>query len=275
VAARICSSDAPSCAPWLWPNLLSLDAPLVAVLWQALFARAFHASSGAWTAVLLMLAVWLIYAADRLLDAWRGSGSTARHQFYRRHWRVVVPVWTVVLAITGWLASMHLSPMLFHRGMVLSAAVTVYFVVVHLAPERLRRVWPKEAAVAILFALGATLAAWTRVHSAGDAASILIFSCLCWINCVAIEKWEHSEKWEHREVPGWPIGFAAAMVGAAALLLPLLHRPVLGEAETASAFAFVLLDRGRWRFSIDALRVLADVALLTPLVFLPLFGVLV
>jgi hypothetical protein len=33
-----------------------------------------------------------------------------------------------------------------------------------------------------------------------------------------------------------------------------------------------LLDRGRRRFSADALRVLADAALLSPVLFLPLAG---
>jgi hypothetical protein len=117
-----------------------------------------------------------------------------------------------------------------------------------------------------LFAVGASLIAWTRVHSTGDAISILLFSCLCWINCTAIEQWEH-------ELGGWPIGLAAACVGIAALLLPLLHRPVLGEAEIASALAFVVLDRARRHFSADAMRVLADVALLSPVFFLPLAGV--
>jgi hypothetical protein len=42
----------------------------------------------------------------------------------------------------------------------------------------------------------------------------------------------------------------------------------------ASALAFVFLDFRRRRLSADALRVLADVALLTPVVFLPLAGTL-
>ena len=41
----------------------------------------------------------------------------------------------------------------------------------------------------------------------------------------------------------------------------------------ASALAFLLLDRGRRRFSADALRALADAALLSPLLFLPIAGV--
>lgn len=262
----------PSCArsrPWLWPNLLSLDAPVVALLWQILFARCFHADVNLLAAALLVLAVWLIYAADRVLDAWTDTSTLPRHEFYRRYWRGVAPIWAAVLAIAGWLAWTRLARVIFERGLVLMAAVALYFAAVHLAPAALRRAWPKEAAVAILFALGASVAAWSQVRSAADIGAIILFSCLCWINCVAIEQWEHKSTVE------WPIGAAAMCVAAVALVLMIEHRPVLSGAEAASAIGFVLLDRGRHRLSNDALRVLADVALMSPLFFLPIAGLIV
>jgi hypothetical protein len=246
---------------WLWPNLLSLDAPLVAVLWQVLFLRCFHVPGSTLPAVLLVSAVWLIYAADRALDSWRGAGSRPRHEFYRRHWRAVLPVWGAVFMASACLAWTSLSPVLWARGLWLCAAVALYFVAVHLLPVR----WPKEAAVAVLFALGASLAAWTRVRSASDVLTVLLFCCLCWINCLAIEQWEQGS---HR----WPVGVLAGGVALAAILLLSQERPILGSAEAASAMAFVWLDRSRCRLSPDALRVLADVALLSPIFFLPLAG---
>jgi hypothetical protein len=118
--------------------------------------------------------------------------------------------------------------------------------------------------VAILFAVGASVAAWSAVQSAADVEAIVLFCCLCWINCMAIEQWE-------RSTFHWPIGIAAMLVAAAAAFT-WAHRPVLSGAEMASALAFVVLDFRRRRFSADALRVLADVALLTPVFFLPLAG---
>jgi len=263
--------------PWLWPNLLSLDAPVVAVLWQVLFARCFHAGVNALAAVVLVLAVWLIYAADRVLDAWSQKGGMPRHEFYRRHWRAVLPVWTLALAIAGWLAWTRLPALLFRQGMVLLAAVALYFAAVHVLPAALRRAWPKEAAVAVLFALGASLAAWNHLRSAEDALSILLFCCLCWVNCFAIEYWERvgtTQPFANGELSttAWPVGIAAMCVGIAALILLHQHRPVLSGAEAASALGLALLDRGRHRFTADALRVLADVALLSPILFLPVAG---
>ena len=161
---------------WLWPNLLSLDAPLVALLWQLLFIRCFHASAGSEASqllpsFLLVSAVWLIYTADRALDAWRGAGMRPRHEFYRRHWRAVLPVWTLVFAATVWLAWTGLPRQLFERGVWLGAAVLVYFAAVHSTHWR----WPKEAAVAVIFALGASLAAWTRVETRADVVTVILF----------------------------------------------------------------------------------------------------
>jgi hypothetical protein len=244
---------------WLWPNLLSLDAPVVAVLWQILFARCFQVPVDALAAVLLLLTVWLIYAADRTLDAWKGNCHSPRHEFYRRRWRILLPVWLAVLGLTGWLAAEHLSPGLFVRGVILLAAVSSYFALVHSGILR----GPKEAAVGVLFALGASLEAWSKVKTPADVATILLFSGLCWMNCIAIQRWEG-------ERLDWSPSIAAIVLACAAVVLLYAHRPVLGGAELASAFAFLLLDRVHRKLSVDAVRVLADVALLSPLLFLPM-----
>jgi hypothetical protein len=244
---------------WLWPNLLSLDAPLVAVLWQILFARCFQVPADALAALLLLLTVWLIYAADRTLDAWKGDRHSARHEFYRRHWRTLLPVWLAILVLTGWLAAVHLAPGLFLRGVLLLAVVGIYFALVHGGILR----GPKEAAVGVLFALGASLEAWGKVKTPADAATILLFSGLCWMNCVAIQRWED-------ERLDWSPSVAAIALACAAAVLLYAHRPILGGAELASAFAFLLLGRVHRKLSADAVRVLADVALLSPVLFLPM-----
>lgn len=244
---------------WLWPNLLSLDAPVVAVLWQILFARCFQVPVDALAAVLLLLTVWLIYAADRTLDAWKGDGHSPRHEFYQRRWKTLLPVWLAALGLTGWLAAEYLSPGLFLRGVVLLAIVGVYFALVHSGILR----WPKEAVVGVLFALGASLEAWSKVKTPADVATILLFSGLCWMNCIAIQRWEG-------ERLDWSPCAAAIVLACAAAVLLYAHRPVLGGAELASAFAFLLLDRVHRKLSLDAVRVLADVALLSPLLFLPM-----
>ena len=233
------------------------------MLWQILFIRCFRAQPDIAAAALLVAAVWLIYSADRMLDAWRGSVNRPRHEFCRLHWRALLPIWGAVFALATCLSWFVLPSVLFARGMGLLAAVAVYLVAVHTAPPWFRRFWPKEAMVGVLFALGASVAAWNHVRSAADMLTVLLFSCLCWINCIAIEQWETGEG-------HWPVGIAAACIALAAILFLSRDRPILASAESASALAFVLLDRGRPRLSLDAQRVLADAALLSPIVFLPI-----
>ena len=72
---------------WLYPNLLSLDAPLVAVAWLYIFAKTWRVQFLPLAAyVSLGLVVWMIYVADRLMDASMASGKLeSRHEFHRKH----------------------------------------------------------------------------------------------------------------------------------------------------------------------------------------------
>jgi hypothetical protein len=251
---------------WLWPNLLSLDAPVVALLWQILFVRCFHASPGAETAILLPVAVWLIYAADRMLDAWRGAEATPRHQFYRRHWRMVAPVWIVILAAGAWIAWSYLPPVVWSRGLLVAGGTGIYLCAVHGAPSLWRRPGSKEAAVGIVFALGVSLASWPMVQTWIDILAIAQFCLLCWINCAAIEDWEHGTQARASVIAG------AGSVALIAAIVLRTDRPVIACAEAASALGIVVLDRWTARISPDAARVLADVALLSPILFLHVAG---
>ena len=53
---------------WLWPNVLGLDAPLVAVLWQALLAGDVGLRLSWPEPLTLFCADWSVYIADRLYD---------------------------------------------------------------------------------------------------------------------------------------------------------------------------------------------------------------
>lgn len=251
---------------WLWPNLLSLDAPLVALAWQVLFLRCFHAGENMGAAALLTVAVWLIYTADRTLDAWRGAVATPRHEFYRRHWRALAPLWIAACALGGWIAWTQLPAVLWSRGWYVAAAAGVYLGLVHGGSHWLARRGAKEAAVGAVFAIGVSLAAWPMVRTAADVLAIAQFFALCWINCVAIEDWEKDRPARAGAV------FAAGAIALSSVALLRDARPVLACTETASALGLMLLDRYSDRMSRDAVRVLADAVLLSPLLFLPLAG---
>lgn len=64
---------------WLLPNLLSLDAPIVAVVWMWIFSKSMRViyveTYSYW---LVAGAVWSIYVLDRILDVWRLKRAEAR-----------------------------------------------------------------------------------------------------------------------------------------------------------------------------------------------------
>jgi hypothetical protein len=250
---------------WLWPNLLSLDAPLVALVWQVLFVRCLHGTAGVTEGVMLGLAVWLIYAADRMLDAWRGAGTALRHGFYGKYWRTLSAVWVAALVSGLWFAWERLPDEVWLRGVIVAAGVTAYLTVLHGLPRR----WHakvKEAAVGVVFALGVSLVAWPVVETWAEVLAIALFAVLCWMNCVAIEDWERGRSARDG------VWIAASVVALASVLLLPERRPVLAGAETASALGLILLDRFGRELSREALRVLADVVLLSPLLFLGVAG---
>jgi hypothetical protein len=270
-------------------HLLSLDAPTVAATWCAAFLSVagvpLTLPSARWPVTFLGLATWLCYVGDRTQDA-RSSVEPAalrdRHRFYGNWWRsrprsllALISVATLACASSGLLG---LSLPLLVDYIALTLASLLYFAWVHSGRERTARVLAKEAAVAIIFALGCILPAWSIAGAALRsqlAPAGVLFAVLCWLNCVAIERWEGrdavnvhahaSTHWAARHLSALLI---ASAFGAAALAVfrHSVGRPTALAPYLASAFLLLAaLERFRHRLTVDSLRIFADVALLTPL----------
>ena len=71
---------------WLLPHVLSLDAPVVAAVWQRFLGAAFGLSVPPAATTSLFAVVWCIYLLDRLWDARRPTHpDTDRHRFAAAH----------------------------------------------------------------------------------------------------------------------------------------------------------------------------------------------
>ena len=263
--------------PWLWFHILSLDAPLVAVLWQGFFAKLLHADVR-WPAfIALGTAVWLIYVADRILDA---SAETARHEFYKENWRRLRGIVVVASAALAF-ACRFLNRAVLRNGVILGMLVVVYLLLVHAASKRVQNWFPKELGVALIFAAGTVLATWTKLGASRGVliAPGILFAILCWLNCVAIECWEwrrlrNMSILRPHTVTIWmgsrlPVLSFLTVVLCAALFAVHEYRLISG-AGALCAVALLWLDSRRDRLSVNALRVLADVSLLTPAIFMGL-----
>lgn len=265
---------------WLWPTILSLDAPAVALLWQWLLARsASVAAPRAPEVIVLGCSVWLAYAGDRWIEGWRlapGAVRTHRHRFHQR-WRWPVAfAWTLVLAVDLAAAFLGLSRAALAAGAVLLVAVAVYLFSHQLIHRASRWRAPKEACVALLLAAGAAVFPACRAgpQIGRMAIPLALFSLLCFSNCALISVWENEVDRSHGETS------LALQFGRAAEFAPLLPWAVsllaaaawiwAGEktapCAAASGVLLGLVDRAEGRIGRVLARVLADAALMTPLI---------
>ncbi len=267
---------------WLWGNLLSLDAPSVAVAWLILFARESSGKVSPVAATALALAVWIVYVSDRLLDGWafvNGNELRERHRFCIRHRTALSCLLLLGFAALLWLVAEKLNTIELRAGLKLAAIVSTYIVLVHLGRRLHVKFLPKEMIVGLLFALGTTLPVWSEAVriSSLTAFAWLLFAFLCSLNCFAIESWENPPV-AATPLPGtrsalWRKGagvsrFAMALscIALAAYLVKS-SQPSFANGFLAISLAaalLLLLNSCRSMFPASLLRVLADLALLIP-----------
>lgn len=290
-------------------HLASLDAPTVAVVWSLAFAWAGQIHLRLWVPLLLALATWSVYVCDRLLDARASLRSPARHvlrerhHFHWRHRHILLLLAAAAACTAAAIVLVLIPPMARERDSVLAAAALAYFSGVHSR----RSPWPsalkfprlfsgKEFLVGTLFTAGCVLPAWPLDHASGTEHSLLwtfwipavYFVALAWLNCSCIARWEaaNAVNAAPREPSRGRISrllqlqsarfCAAALLALAGGLLATIasgahpRAAALLAAGALSALLLALLDSVRTRMTPLALRALADLVLLTPLLLAPL-----
>ncbi len=265
---------------WLWPHVLSLDAPLVAIVWQHWWAHVAAVKLPWFQDVVLGLGVWMIYLADRLADtcqAAAGPPRTARHAFSARHRRVLLPLLICVAVGLAFLTPAELPPRQFGAGLGLLLVAGVYFWLIHRhGPARWAGWVPKEAIVGVVFAVGTTFfVGWRSPWPAWRLATgATLCAALGFLNCALITQWEASSA--DRDEAGsllnafpWlsgRLGIGCLVLAALAGFLAVAGGSLVFLPIALGALALAWLDHQRAVLAPDALRVLADLALLAPLV---------
>lgn len=286
--------------PELW-HLLSLDAPTVAALWMLLLAYCADVTLPWTCGVSLFLAVWMLYAADRLLDSRplpggeEPSGLEERHRFHRRHRRGFLRVLgtsaVLLLMLLPWLGSRTL-----HLDLLLSLALAVWLLLIHFRqkPDSSPRHLPKEFVVGLFFGLA------TAIPTVARAPELLLpllpfvslLAGLCTLNCLLLYAWEHGVPQDARPLPlrgssgahittRWAARFLPGIgglfiLGSLSAGLGTRQFTELHVPERLASFAFacglsacllLLLHASRGRLQRLTLRVAGDAMLLTPLLF--------
>ena len=278
---------------WLIPNLLSLDAPLVAVAWLYIFAKTWRVDYLPWPAYFALgLVVWVIYVTDRLLDFTLDGGASRklepRHQFHYQHRRIfkrlvvlaaIVALGIVVTRLPFAIYGIVLGPNGYMGYAIIGALMVAGFFILSVFTDKGPDEIPygKNILAGISFAYGTSMIAfaytsfdfWDFIGS----RQLICFAVLCILNISAIDFWEHASRSTDPEANATDelaLTLPLILLGGAALFFAaqdheMTTRPFFYAILTGAALLHIL-NRNRARFSMDAQRVLADAALLVPFV---------
>ena len=247
----------------------------------------------------MFVAVWTLYAADRLLDArpLADGGNVdvralaeleERHRFHHRHRRRFLPLLVTSTVALACLLH-HLAAPVLHLYALLAALLAGWLLLVHAQPTPFNaaRRLPKELAVGLFFPAAVFVPAVARAPALRLALvpGALLFAGVCTLNCLFLYAWEHPHDRSRAHVTTrfalqqllpltcLLITVAAAVAGFAAAVsyspltssYRLAHPVTLALVSGVSAAILLGLHAMRRRTPPLRLRALADVALLTPL----------
>ena len=279
---------------WIWPNILSLDAPLVALAWFWMFKQIwlvkYHQPSLPW---LLALTVWCIYVADRFMDSrgMRGTETTLalRHRFHCDYRGLMIVALSVGVVGVFLLLSRQSRGLLAYAYPV-AVPVLLYFLISFQRTEK-GVSWFKNIVAGLAFAYGTAVGVHFRsgssvgVHELALSSEVVVFALLCMINMMVIDHWESGGEEEkgmgenEREIENTIIKILLLSLVIVCYLLASsaegfgsqVHKAFyLAAMVGAGGLAFLALFRHF--FSPVSLRILADLALLVPLPFFYLFA---
>lgn len=217
---------------------LSLDAVIVAVLWGIAMGMRDLAEL-----VVLALATWLTYVADRLRDvaSSRGVLMTDRHVYYRDHYKGFVVLWICGFVGVIVLAALSLPLWKIGWGLVLVGLILFYLWALRQIERPDSRLLFKRTAVPLVFAAGVCwMAEGWRSH-AGIYMTILLFTGAL-VNVLLISYWEN----RYKNPPKWlPHMLGASVVGMFCLsqfgLLYFLKAGIGGLVSVLGYFILLLL----------------------------------
>jgi hypothetical protein len=269
-------------SPFVWLNLVCLDAPIVAVTWQWLFARSFHVPLAMPSRVALFLIAWLIYLADRFVDTLslaREDPKSLRQQFCQRHRFEWMALLVATALFDSWLVLRYLDARTFFVGLVIGALSLVYLATNYWLGKIWRIIPAKEMCVGFLFATGTLAALIPKVEhwSASFVTSFLLFAFLCSLNCISIAAWERAldqAQGKNSLATCWPgigryLKASALVLAGSCVAVALITRSQAGLCVCIGTSASLLggLDLMRDIIPPDERTALADLVLLAPLVF--------
>lgn len=269
---------------WLWPNLLGLDAPLVAVSWQLLYSRCFGVHIPLTIHLLLGLSVWCVYLTDRLFDAYRSKNfthATHRLRFTKRHFSALVMAAFLAGCMNLFLILRFVPGHLLLHGLATAGLLALYYAFRFGPSDQAKFVIPREIMCGMVFALGSAIATYSygqeQVRAFQFLGAVAMLGLVCSASCMMISVWERDadlacgDRSMASIQPGVPPYFRRLLLPLIALygIVALTDPWQIHVAAGLSSLGLYLMARFEESISPPLLRTLADGVLLTPLLLLP------
>jgi hypothetical protein len=244
---------------WQWPNLLAIDAALIALAWQETLASRAEFDLSPAARVVLALSVWLSYMADRLFDVANCPTTqlySMRHRFAQKHASKLWTIWGATLLANLLLALGQLETTQLRNGSILLAFCLLYTA---LNQSYSRNFFPKEICVAIIFASGAIVFLPPPLPWLATGTLTL----LCLTNCLMIGSKERAidAAMQVQSMAQWSPKLILPLFLATGLPLLLLETP-LTIALSLPLGALLIIQARQAQLNAESFRVLTDTALL-------------
>lgn len=242
-----------------WITLLSLDAPLVTVAWQALISKTTSSHQSWHHYTIVFLSVWLGYAADRWFDTLkRERPSSPQHSFTSEKKISVASIWILTCIIAISLSIATLTQTELTRGIILMCASLAYTLFAQKA--RRLKIYPfAKSAFTSSLVLAACLV--FQLPNSLSLLAILAIWFLFLSNCLFIRNWDRPEK--RSILTGGLVSMLCCFALGVATLLT--QHPKIGIACLASATLLAGLNLSSRSHPLTSKRTLADLCLLSPL----------
>jgi hypothetical protein len=264
-----------SLSPIIALNVICLDAPLVAIAWQALFARTQHVFLPIPSRAALFATAWLIYLADRVGDSFSippGAPISRRQQFARRHRAFLFGLIGIATA-ADLVAILRLDRRTAIAGSIVGSGSAVYLVLNQFFGRTWSTLPVKEIAIGALFAGGVVASFGT---TGAHAVPFAWFATLCMLNCISIAFWEQQLDAEQQRISlATRFSNLRALPSTACVALALIAISCAARSQngivllTIATSSALLLLLNVFPLQTDKRTALADLVLLTPLLALP------
>lgn len=218
--------------------------------------------------MLVFLAVWLGYTADRWIDAWKHDVNVSqRHHFHAlRRWKLLA-LWVSILGVSIVFSLQKLTSLELRNGLLLAFASLVATGLIQLNRFGKRKTAIKSALTALLVASSILVFA-TPDSSKSTLEALSIMVPLFFLNCILIHSWDRAI-----DAKQSPNDFNNAnrftTILAAALTLGisffLVKTNPLSWYAIAATLNLIAIHACFQSLHIETRRTLADIALLTPL----------